>query len=268
MAVQPMLRVLAIILLVFCSTFTHAQNQPSDYRLGPGDNIRILVFQNPDMTLETRVSEQGTIRYPLIGTIKVGGMPAASAEKAIADALRNGGFLKEPHVNIILITMHGNSVSVLGQVGKPGLYPLETVNVRALEILAVAGGIAPDGGDVAVLTGTRDGKSFRREIDVTEVFQANGAQNDVIVAPGDFIYVGRAPVFYIYGEVQKPGAYRLERGMTVREALAKGGGPTVRGTERKLGLFRRGAGQSVETRSDLGEPVQPNDVFYVKESLF
>jgi polysaccharide export outer membrane protein len=90
----------------------------------------------------------------------------------------------------------------------------------------------------------------------------------MVVFPGDTIYVHRVPMFYIYGEVQKPGAYRVERGMTVRQALAQGGGPTARGTERGMGLYRRGGGKAVDTRADLSELVQPNDVFYVKESLF
>lgn len=244
------------------------QQSSSDYQLGPGDNIRILIFQNPDLTLETRVGEQGTITYPLIGTIKVGGMAIAAAEKTIADALQDGGFLKQPHVNIVVLTMQGNKVSVLGQVRKPGLYPLETVNVKVLEMLAVAGGIAPDGADVAVLTGMRNGKPFRREVDVAGIFLTNGVQGDAFVAPGDVIYVHRAPMFYIYGEVQNPGTYRVERGMTVRQALARSGGPTVRGTERSLRLYRRGAGEARETRSDLSDPVRPDDVFFVREGLF
>jgi polysaccharide export outer membrane protein len=244
------------------------QNQP-DYQLSPGDTIKILVFQSPDLTLETQVTEQGTITFPLVGTLKIGGLPVAAAEQTIGNALRDGGFLKQPHVNIIVMNRLGNAVSVLGQVVKPGRYPLETVNVRVSEMIAVAGGISPAGGDTAVLTGTRDGKPFRHEIDVAGIFLvANKLQNDVIVAPGDVIYVHRVPMFYIYGEVQKPGTYRVERGMTVRQALAQGGGPTARGTERRMGLYRRGGGQSVETRTDLSDLVQPNDVFYVKESLF
>lgn len=244
------------------------QSQP-DYQLSPGDTIKILVFQSPDLTLETQVTEQGTITFPLVGTLKIGGMAVAAAEQTIANALRDGGFLKQPHVNIVVMTRLGNAVSVLGQVMKPGRYPLETVNVRVSEMIAVAGGVAPGGGDVAVMTGTRDGKPFRYEIDVAGIFLAtSNLESDAIVAPGDVIYVHRAPMFYIYGEVQKPGAYRVERGMTVRQALAQGGGPTARGTERRMGLYRKGSGKVTDTRADLSDPVQPNDVFYVKESLF
>jgi len=101
------------------------------------------------------------------------------------------------------------------------------------------------------------------------VFLSNGHDDDVTVAPGDVIYVHRAPMFYIYGEVQRPGSYRIERGMTMRQALAQGGGPTQRGTERGLRLHRRGANDQLEvTRPGLDDPVQPADVLHVGESLF
>ena len=259
---------LLLALLGTSLTWAQPPYQQPDYTLAPGDNIKIQVFQNPDLTLETRVSEQGTITFPLIGTVKVGGMSVAGAEQVIAGALRDGGFIKQPNVNIVLVTLRGNSVSVLGQVNKPGRFPLETINVRVSEMIAVAGGIAPTGADVVVVTGTRDGKSFRREVDIAGVFLNGQTPDDFVMAPGDVIFVQRAPLFYIYGEVQKPGAYRIERGMTVRQALAQGGGPTVRGTERRLGLFRRGADRAVDTRPDLNEPVRPEDTFYVRESLF
>jgi len=245
-----------------------AQNTQAEYRLGPGDNLRILVFQNPDLTLETRVTESGTITFPLIGVVKVGDMTVAAAEQTIATALRDGGYIQKPNVNIAVMQMRGNQVSVLGQVNKPGRFPLETVNIRVSEVLALAGGVAPTGADVAILTGTRDGAPFRKEIDIAGMFLGKGVQDDLVVASGDVIYVHRYPVFYIYGEVQKPGGYRIERGMTVRQALAQGGGPTARGTERKLGIYRRGTGRAVDTAPDLSESVQPEDVFYVRESLF
>lgn len=262
-------RFLAFLLMLGASlAWAQSQYQQPDYRLAPGDNIKIQVFQNPDLTLETRVSEQGTITFPLIGTVKIGDMPVASAEQVIAKALRDGGFIKQPNVNIVLTAIRGNSVSVLGQVNKPGRFPLETTNVRLSEVIAVAGGIAPTGADIAIVTGTRDAKPFRHEVDIGDVFLNRRTQDDFVIAPGDVVYVQRAPMYYIYGEVQKPGAYRIERGMTIRQALAQGGGLTVRGTERRLALFRGGAGRPVEVRADLNEPVQPEDVFYIRESLF
>ncbi|HSV48252.1 MAG TPA: polysaccharide biosynthesis/export family protein, partial [Ramlibacter sp.] len=86
----------------------------SDYKLGPGDAIKVLVYQNPDLTVEARVSEGGSINYPMVGTVELGGLSIGQAEKRIADRLAAGKFLKAPQVNIVLLQVRGNQVSVLG----------------------------------------------------------------------------------------------------------------------------------------------------------
>lgn len=240
-----------------------------DYKLGQGDAIRIVVFQNPDLTLDSRVSESGTITYPLIGTVDIGGLSIEAAEKRIAKGLKDGGFVQKPQVNIILMQVRGNQVSVLGQVNRPGRFPLETANNRVSDVLAMAGGIVPSGSDTVVLTGIREGKPFRREIDFPAIFIDNKSDEDIPVSGGDVIYVHRAPVFYIYGEAQRSGSYRIERGMTVQQALAQAGGPTLRGTEDKIRVHRRMPGGEISRLSlEAHEPVQADDVIYVRESLF
>lgn len=267
---RHLFRTLVFILSAAFALSARAQDTQPEYQLGAGDIIRIIVFQNPDLTVETRVTENGTITYPLIGVVKIGGKTIPSAEQIIAKALKDGGYIKQPQVNIVLLQNRSNQVSVLGQVNHPGRFPLETVNIRVSEMIAIAGGIITNtGADVAILTGVREGKPFRKEIDIANMFLNNKPQEDLVVTGGDVIYVPRQAVFYIYGEVQKPGSYRVERGMTIRQALAQGGGPTIRGTERSLGLYRRDPSGKLETLSpDLNAPVQPDDVLYVKESLF
>jgi polysaccharide export outer membrane protein len=242
---------------------------PADFQLGGGDTIRIQVFQNPDLTLETRVSESGTVSYPLIGTVRIGGLSLDAAERQIAKQLKDGGFVQQPQVTIVLLQNHGSQVSVLGQVNRPGRYPLESTNMRLTEMLATAGGIAATGGDRVVIMGTREGKSFLKEVDVPGLFLAHNTVDDIVLTGGDSIYVHRAPVFYIYGEAQRPGAYRIERSMTIRQALAQGGGPTPRGTEKDPRVNRMKPDGSIEqitpAPTDL---VQPDDVIYVRESLF
>lgn len=252
-----------------------AMAQPGDYTLGPGDIIRILVFQNPDLTLETRVSESGTINYPLIGNVKVGGMPLSEASRAIASELKSGGFVQQPQVNILLLEVRGNQVSVLGEVNRPGRFPLETFNTRVSEMLAMAGGIesaiGPNGGgsDTVIVSGMRNGQPFRQEIDIPSLFLKDQPENDIIVAAGDVVYVPPAPLYYIYGEAQRPGSFRIRRGMTIQQALAEAGGPSLRGTQRGMKLYRRNAEGVVEVaETKLTDLVQPNDVIFVTESLF
>jgi len=242
---------------------------PANYRLASGDSIRVNLFQNPDMTLETRVSEDNTITYPLIGKVVIGDLELGAAEAKIAKALKDGGFFKQPQVNIQLIEVRGNKVAVLGQVSKAGTFPLLTTT-RVSQALAEAGGQTATGADRIVLTGTRDGKPYRREIDIDALYRNEKGDDDVVLAGGDTIYVPRAPMYFIYGEVTKPGNYRIERGMTMRQAISTGGGLTLRGTERRLKVVRATpqGGKSDKIPVELDDPVQPGDVVYVAESLF
>ena len=240
-----------------------------DYRLGAGDAIGVQVYQSPDLSIDARVSESGVISYPLVGSVQLGGLTIADAEKKIADALRSGGFVKVPQVNIVLRQVRGNQVAVLGQVSRPGRFPLETFNTRVSDMLAAAGGTTATGDDVLIVTGQREGKAFRKVIDIPGLFLNARPEDDILLAGGDTLYVNKAPMFYIYGEAQRPGPYRIERGMTVMQALAQGGGPTARGSERRLRLHRRDAnGQVVELSPKPKDPIQPDDVLYVKESIF
>ena len=246
-----------------------ATSSNQDYRLGAGDSIGVQVYQSPDLTLESRVSESGVISYPLIGNVQLGGLSLVEAEKTIADALRSGGFVRSPQVNITLRQVRGNQVAVLGQVNRPGRFPLETVNTRVSDMLATAGGVTPTGDDVLIVTGQRQGQAFRRVIDIPGLFLNQKPEDDIVVAGGDTLYVNKAPMFYIYGEAQRPGPYRIERGMTVMQALAQGGGPTSRGSQNRLKLHRRDtAGKVIETVPQLTDVVRPEDVIYVRESIF
>ena len=243
--------------------------EENDYRLGAGDTLRIGVFQNPDLTTEVRVSESGVISYPLLGSVELGGLTVAAAEKKIADMLKEGKFVQQPQVNIVMTQIRGNQVSVLGQVNRPGRYPLETFNTHLSDVLALAGGATNTGSDSAILTGTRNGKPFRKEIDIPSLFLEGRRKEDVLVEGGDSIYVNRAPMYYIYGEVQRPGSYRVERNMTLMQALAQSGGPTLRGTQNNMKIFRRDAnGKLGENSLDLTAPVKEEDVLFVRESLF
>lgn len=246
-----------------------ASAQDRETTLGAGDVVRITVFQNPDLTTETRVSEGGTITFPLIGNVSVGGLSAPLAEKRIADMLRTGGFVLQPQVNLLVVQGRSNQVSVLGMVNRPGRYPMDTTNTRLTDMLAQAGGAAVTGDDSVILVGTRAGKPYRLVIDLPSLFLEGQTNQDVLVQPGDTLYVPRAPMVYVYGEVQRPGAFRLERDMTVMQALALGGGPTLRGTLRNLTVNRKTADGGVKAiQPELTDKVQPEDVIYVRESLF
>jgi len=237
--------------------------------LGEGDTIRITVFQNPDLTTETRISERGTITFPLIGETAIAGLTPAGAEARIAERLRAGKFLLKPQVSLNVIRVRSRQVSVLGQVARPGRYALEDASSNVIDILALAGGIGATGDDTVTVMVTRNGKTAKLEINVPSMYRTGDLSRNIQVENGDTIFVQRAPVFYIYGEVQRPGAFRLEPAMTVMQALSLGGGVTQRGTDRGLKIHRRMPdGAIAKLDAQLTDPVRPDDVIYVRESLF
>lgn len=237
--------------------------------LGPGDTLRVTVFQNPDLTTEARVTERGTILFPLIGEIALGGQTPARAAARIAERLKQGTFLKDPQVAVAVTQLRSRQVSVLGQVARPGRYALDDTHSRLTDILALAGGVTPAGHDSVTVVLSRDGKIIKRDIDVPRMYRSGDLSPNVEIHHGDMVYVQRAPVFYIYGEVQRAGSYRLEPETAVMHALSMGGGLTPRGTERGLRIHRRMPDGAVATlNAQLTDAVQPDDVIFVRESLF
>jgi polysaccharide export outer membrane protein len=237
--------------------------------LGEGDSIRITVFQNPDLTTETRISERGTITFPLVGEISLAGLAPVDAEARIADKLIKGKFVLKPQVSLNVIRVRSRQVSVLGQVARPGRYPLDDTSSNLTDILALAGGVSPTGDDNVTVMVRRNGKTAKLEINVPTMYRTGDLSRNLQLENGDTIFVQRAPVFYIYGEVQRAGSYRLEQAMTVMQALSLGGGVTPRGTDRGLKIRRKTAdGTFRAIDASLTDPVQPDDVIYVRESLF
>lgn len=249
-----------------------AAAQPADYRLealGMGDMIRVSVFRNPDLTTEARVSERGTILFPLIGEISVTGLTPTQVSKRIADKLRAGRFVVDPEVTVSIAQVNSRQVAVLGNVHKPGRYPLDATTAKVTDLIALAGGIAPTGSDQITVMTTRNGKTERREIDLAAMIRSGDLSQNVELQAGDTIYVGRAPMIYVTGEVTRAGAYRVEKDMTVMQAIALGGGITPRGTERGIRIHRKnGDGQIHRMEAKLTDPVQTDDVIFVRESLF
>lgn len=253
-------------LLLICSALSSWAHADSDYRLGPGDLLRVSVFGSPELSGEVRVSESGNITYPLIGQVKVADKSPSQVEALLVSAFVDGGYLRQPQVSVLVTEYRSQKVSVMGHVTNPGQYPLQSAS-RVLDVLAEAGGpVAEEAADVATLM-RKDGS--KTTVDLVALFSGDPAQNQP-VAGGDTLYVPRAPQFYIYGEVQKPGMYKLERGMTVSRAISAGGGLTPRGSERRVVVKRKDpkTGKEEHYSARGSDQVQADDVIMVKEGLF
>jgi polysaccharide export outer membrane protein len=245
-------------------------NTRRDYVVGPGDVLRINVYQSADLSLEARVSESGIISYPLLGQVAVGGLSIAQVEAKIGEGLKSGNFIRQPQVSVLLMQVRGNQASVLGMAARPGRYPIEVNGMRLSELLALAGGVAAGGSEIVTLSGMRNGQPFRQKVDISALFGGSGtpAENPLVLN-GDTLYVDKLPTVYIYGEVQRPGPIPLTADMTLMQALASGGGLTQRGTERGMRIHRRNAEGQIEViQPRMNDLLRTGDVIYVKESLF
>ena len=249
-----MIRIVMVLLLSALALPGLAQTPD---KLGPGDTVHVTVFQQPDLTTDARINERGSIEMPLVGGIKLAGLSTTEAAKAISDALKEGQYLKQPQVAVALTTVRSRQVSMLGLILHPGRYPLEESHSRLPDLIAAAGGIAAGGSEEVVVI--RDGKQQK----------VNALAKEFELKGGDTIYVDRAPVFYIYGEVMHSGAYPVKAGMTVMQAISIGGGITPRGSESRVKLRRVAAdGKTREYDANLVDQIKADDVIFVKESLF
>ena len=229
------------------------------YRLGVNDEVEVTIFGHENQVIRTRVKEDGTVTVPLIGAIPARDRTAKQLAMDIAAQLRSGGYLVNPVVNVDVTQFVSNAVTVLGNVNTPGIYPLDRPQTVAMAV-ARAGGARADGADYALL---------RRSGGDEHKIPFNSFGGDwsgaTPLLPGDTVMVPAAPKVYVYGQVNSPGSFPVTTGMTVRQALAQAGGPTLAGTTRKVTLYRDGK----KIRSvDLEEQVRAEDTFKVGERLF
>jgi polysaccharide export outer membrane protein len=247
-----------------------AQAQPVNAleTIGPGDMVKVNVFRNPELATDARVTDNGTILFPLIGEVEIGGLTPQQAGQRIGERLVKGKFVVHPEVTVSIATVMSRQVSVLGNVAKPGRYPIDSVNKRVTDFIAAAGGMAAAGSDTVTVVQVRDGQEKKTDVDLAQMFRNGNLGSNMELAPGDTIFVHRAPMVYVYGEVNKAGAYRLEPHMTVMQAIALGGGINARGTERGLKIERRDGGSTKRIDARLSDELRVDDVVYVKESLF
>lgn len=243
--------------------------QAAEYRLGAGDLVRIIVYEHDDLTTEDRITDSGTLSFPYLGEVTVGGLTKGEAENRLTSLLSAGKFIKNPQVSVRILQYREPKVSVLGLVNRPGRYPVEPFKT-VLDALADAGGLSPLAEDQVVVLRREGDKTTKYQINLHTAIDTGNLKGLLTIQDGDIISVAKARQFYVYGAVQRAGVFRLERNMTVIQGLAVAGGLSLRGTERGLSVRRLDAASKtvVETPVDLTDALQTDDVLVVKESLF
>ncbi|KAF1045982.1 MAG: hypothetical protein GAK38_02685 [Xylophilus sp.] len=251
----------------------------TDARIGPGDVLRITVLGQPDLSAEVGVNDRGSVAVALVGSVPVAGLTPAEAAARSAELLRSGGYLVRPEVSVDTVQVRSQLVSVLGEVRQPGRYPIPG-RLTVLELLATAGGLTEQADTVVTLLRRPDGGTSPDPAPAAaggaripgRLGDGSGepsrAPLDVELRSGDVVYVERKKLFYIHGEVNRPGAYPMEPGMNVMRAIALGGGMNLRASSRRIDINRTVQGVPQKIRSDLNAPVLPGDTVFVNESIF
>lgn len=239
---------------------TAQNNDYKGYTLGPDDTVQVIVYGQSEFNVTTRIKADGTIVMPLIGIVKAGGQTNITLAKEITDKLVASGFLKQPLVNIEVGAYVSRSVNIAGNVGVPGIVPLDRP-YHALEALLRAGWVRGDGASYVYLR--RQGQP-ERKLEVEQLVRGE-PNSDPLLQPGDTLFVPPAETFFIYGQINAPGMKAILPGMTIRQAIALSGGVSASGKADKVGLVR-GSGKEVD--ADPSMKVQTGDVIIIKERLF
>ena len=231
----------------------------SAYILGRDDVVEVSLLGRNDFNGRARIQADGTIQLPFIGKIAAAEKTTAELADAIRKALQAGGYFSDPVAVVEVVGYASRYVTVLGAVASPGLVPINRP-YRLSEVIARVGGQRADSSDHIVVTSA---SGEEKRFSIRDLATGDPA-GDPLVKAGDKIYSPVAENFYIYGQVNSPGAYGLQSAMTVRQAIAKGGGLTESGSDKKVNVTR--AGKKVKV--GLDEQIQPGDVLVIGERLF
>jgi polysaccharide export outer membrane protein len=260
--------VLFVLLIVLCGQFGVAEE--ADYRVGEGDVLKIMVYGNPDLDTTTRISGKGTILFPLVGEVAINGLTTSGVARKVADKLADG-YILNPQVSVFVEKFGSQKATIMGQVAVPGLYELSGPTTL-MELISKAGGLTDDAGDVVTVRRKNPSNPQKDNVislSLTDLMERNDGGPKPMVQGGDSIFVSKAGVVYVTGQVKKPDAYKLEPGTSVIKAVTMAGGFTELASQRRIQIIRQVEGnEKVFEKVPLHTLVQPNDVIVVPESFF
>jgi polysaccharide export outer membrane protein len=256
------------ILAMTTSAAVHAQ----DYVVGEGDILKITVYDHDDLETVVRVEGGGTISFPLIGQVRVGGLTVSRVTEVLAERLADG-YLVNPQLGVFVQEFRSRKSTIMGKVRRPGLYELHG-QTTFLELLSKAGGLDLSAGDRAFIKRKPEGRGEEGKVVVVDLkllIEKGDTTHDVAIMDGDSIFIAEAGVFYITGEVKRPNAYKLEKGTTVIKAITIAGGFTDTAARDRV-IVVRAAGGAEETitigtgGASWDNPILNGDSIYIPKA--
>jgi len=257
----------------------------ADYEIGAKDVLKVTVYGHEDLTLAVVVQSDGSFIFPLIGRVKASDMTTKELEQKLGVLLAQG-YIRNPQVTVSVQEHHSKTVYVVGEVSRPGTYPLSEGHTL-VEVLSRAGPMLPGAGSEVVVIRPRaaaggpvlppeggpDGAApIAEHADVSRVdiraLQAGDLAQNLALRPGDTVFIPQAPRIFVSGEVRNPGAYAFAPGMTVRQAISLAGGFTEHASSGRLRVVRQADGKPHELKVKIDDEVKPGDTLVIKESWF
>jgi polysaccharide export outer membrane protein len=239
------------------------------YFVGNGDVLAINVYENEDLSTTVRVTADNTIRVPLIGEVSVKGLSVSQVSKKLEDLFADG-YLINPQVDEYIKEYRSKKATILGQIRNPGLFELQG-EITLLEFISTAGGILIDAGNTATIKRKKpkDSQEDSIIIDLERLIKEGDTSLNLPIRDGDSVYIAKADIFYVSGEVKKPDSYKLDSDMSVIKAITKAGGFSKIASKGKVRIIRLiNNKKQVLENVNMDEPVMPDDVIVVPESFF
>jgi polysaccharide export outer membrane protein len=241
--------------------------------IGPGDLLEVTVFDTPELSGKVRVSNTGDVSLPLIGPMHVAGLKTDEMQSLVARKLIDAQMVKDPQVAVFMAEYATQGVSVLGEVKKPGIYPTLGQH-RLMDYISLAEGLTPMAGAWATITA-------RSQTQVTTVALSSKSSPTAVqnpeIAPGDTIFVSKAGIVYVVGDVGKPGGFVMDHDehLTVLQAIALAQGVNSTAAKKRARLIRKTPEGRQEIPFDLGKvlnakandmTLQDDDIIFVPGS--
>ena len=271
-------------LIATCLLLTGVTGRPlaaqsaADYVIGSHDVLLIQVFDQQDLGGKYTVEADGTFSFPLIGRVKAGGLTLRGFEGELKRRLADGYF-RNPQVTVAVEQYRSQRVFVMGEVRQPGPVAL-TGGMTLIEALARAGSTLPtSSGEVSVVRASQGvggsgpvmpGQDATNEVFRTSIkdLQSGSLSQNLELRDGDTIFVPRAELVYVFGEVKNPGAYAVQRSTTVLQALSLAGGVTEHGAMNRVKVMRIVKGAKTEVPVKLTDAVRAEDTIIVPQRYF
>jgi polysaccharide export outer membrane protein len=250
------------------------RNLDSSIRLGHGDLVEVNVYNVPELNTRTRVNDTGDLDMPLVNQVHVEGLTVDEAERVIEQRLDHGGFVRNPHVQLFVSEYTSDGTSVLGEVAKPGVYPV-LGEQRLFNLLSAAGGLSPAAG--TSITITHKAEPDKPIVVAISRNLEDHPDSNIPIYPGDTVMVRRADVIYVVGDVNRPSGFLMDNGgkLSVLQAIALAGGTTSTAKLSGARIIRKSPQGVSEIpvslkkmlEAKIGDvPLQANDVLFVPAS--